>query len=148
MKKALFMICCMLFSINLLGQILKPVTWSYAAKKLNDKEAIVFIKAVVDKGWHIYSVNQKDRGPVKTSFLFTSSNQYTLIGKIIEPKPVTKFEPSFGINVNYFERTVIFKQRIKLYQKETTIRGKINFMVCNNEKCLPPEDVEFSVRIK
>ena len=149
MKKLLLIVCSLLFSFNLLGQILKPVKWSYATKKLTNKEAVVFIKATIDGGWHIYSVYQKAGGPIKTAITFLHSKQYVLFGKIIEPNPVISFEPSFGINVSYFEKSVIFQQKIKLKTKgEATIKGNINFMVCNSEKCLPPEDVMFVIPVK
>jgi len=148
MRKTSLLIGFALFSINLFGQILAPVKWSYAAKGLNQKEAIVFIKATIDNGWHIYSVNQKEGGPVKTSFLFATSTEYSLIGTITEPRPITKFEQAFGINVNYFEKAVVFRQKIRLRERATAVKGKVNFMVCNDEKCLPPDDVEFSIPLK
>jgi len=148
MKKIYLLIGYLLFGANLFGQILTPVKWSYAAKVLNDKEAIVFIKATIDDGWHIYSVNQKKGGPVKTSFQFSPSNRYDLIGKISEPAPFTKFEPAFGINVSYFEKSVIFSQKIQLTKHGVVVKGKVNFMVCNDEKCLPPQDVAFSIPLK
>jgi len=148
MKKIFLLIGFISFSANLLGQILTPVKWSYAAKRLNKKEAVVFIKASINEGWHIYSVNQKDGGPVKTSFLFSPSTGYNLIGKIIEPRPITKFEKAFGVSVSYFEQSVVFRQKIKLLKAGTLVKGKVNFMICNDEKCLPPEDVSFNIPLK
>jgi len=146
MKKISLSICCILFGANLFAQILAPVKWSYAAKKLKEKkEAVLFFKATIGDGWHIYSVNQKEGGPVRTSFVFPPSTRYRLVGKITEPRPVTKFEQAFAINVNYFERSVVFRQKILLRKGGTPVKGKVHFMVCNDEKCLPPQDVEFNI---
>jgi hypothetical protein len=147
MKTLVFFSICIFSSANLFSQILAPIRWSYGAKKLNSIEAVVFIKATVDDGWHIYSINQMVRGPVKTSFTFEPSESYTLTGQISEPEPKSRFEKSFGINVLYFEKSVVFQQKIKLKTRTTLIKGKANFMVCNDQKCLPPEDVEFSIPI-
>ena len=130
------------------AQILKPVKWAYAAKKINKNEAMILIKATIDNGWHIYSQNVADGGPVATSFSFTPSKAYTLVGKTIEPKPVTKFEKTFDMNVSYFEKTVVFQQKVKLNGSGATVKGKLEYMVCDDHQCLPPEELEFSVAVK
>lgn len=130
------------------SQILEPVKWQFGAKKINDKEAVVFMKAVIDKGWHIYSLNVADGGPIKTSFSFSPSNEFSLIGKPIEPKPKTKYEEVFGMDVAYFNTEVVFQQKIKLNKGQTTVRGVVEFMACDAEQCLPPDEVPFAIAIK
>lgn len=131
------------------AQIENPVQWSYAAKKVNAKEAILYLKADIDARWHLYSQNVKPGGPVKTSITFTPSKSYTKLGATAEPKPITKFEKVFGMNVSYFESGVIFQQRVKLNGKlPISVKGKVEYMVCNDEQCLPPSEVEFSVVVK
>ncbi|MDF3077196.1 MAG: sugar transporter [Sphingobacteriaceae bacterium] len=148
MKKFSLMIIALLLAGSSFAQILKPVKWSYAAKRTSATEAVVFIKATIDKGWHIYSQNTGD-GPVATSFTFAPSKSYTLVGKASEPKPITKFEKSFGSNVSYFEDVVIFQQKVKLKSAAaTSVKGSLEFMVCNESKCLPPDEVEFTIPIK
>jgi hypothetical protein len=131
-----------------LAQILHPVHWSYAAKKISKTEAVIFIKATIDEGWHIYSVKQKDGGPKKTSFSFTPSKFFTLIDSVSEPTPITKYEKVFSMDVHYFEKAVIFRQKIRMKTDQAKVRGKIDFMTCNDEKCLPPDEVEFQIPIK
>jgi hypothetical protein len=133
---------------SLYAQILTPVKWSYAAKRTGPKAATVFIKATIDEGWHIYSAYQKEGGPVKTSFTFEPSKDYSLVGGISEPQPVTKFEKTFAMNVSYFGREVVFSQKVRLKTAFPVIKGSLNFMVCNDQKCLPPEDVAFMVPVK
>jgi len=138
----------MLLSINAFSQILKPVTWSYAAKKTSPTEATLYIKATIDKGWHIYSQNVGEGGPVKTAFTFPSNKTYAIVGKTIEPKPVKKFETTFKMDVSYFENSVIFQQKVKFKGKTTVINGTVEFMVCDDKQCLPPEEVAFSIPVK
>ena len=146
MKKLFFLMITFVISAGAYAQIETPVKWSYAAKKLNDKEAVVLIKATIEDGWHIYSQTVKDGGPIKTSFTFTPSTEYTLVGTTNEPTPVTKYEKSFSMNVSYFERSVIFQQKIKLKPgKNPVIKGQLEYMTCNDKKCLPPEDIDFSI---
>ena len=146
MKKILFAVSAILLSIGAKAQIEAPVKWSYAAKKVSNTEAVVFLKATINDGWHIYSLNVKDGGPIKTSFKFTASKEYSAIGVPAEPTPVTKFEKAFNMNVSYFEKSVVFQQKIKLKSaKASVVKGQLEYMTCNDKKCLPPEDLDFSI---
>lgn len=131
------------------AQILHPVKWSYAAKKGKDGTAVLMLKATIDPGWHIYSLHVKEGGPVKTSFVFEKNPGYQLLGTISEPKPISRFEETFGMDVAFFEKEVIFSQKVKLLKKTpVTAKGTLTFMVCNDKQCLPPEDVPFSIVVK
>lgn len=130
------------------AQILTPVRWSYAAKKINAKEAVIFLKADMDAGWHIYSQFIKEGGPVKTTVKFQPSPDFSLKGETVEPKAITQMEKVFGMEVSYFEKSVIFQQKIMLKKGQTTVRGSVGYMTCNDQKCLPPTTEEFSVVIK
>jgi len=81
-------------------------------------------------------------------FYFTASKDYTLVGKPTEPAPISKYEPSFKMDVTYFEKTVTFQQKIKLKTAgATVVKGSLEYMTCNDHKCLPPDDVDFTIPI-
>ncbi|RWY52252.1 protein-disulfide reductase DsbD N-terminal domain-containing protein [Mucilaginibacter gilvus] len=146
MKKLFLMVAALVLTAAAHAQIETPVKWSYAAKKVSATEAVVYLKATIQKDWHIYSQTVKEGGPVKTSFTFTKSKDYAPIGKTVEPKPISKYEKVFSMNVGYFENSVVFSQKIKLKSaKATAVTGKLEFMVCNDAKCLPPDEVAFSI---
>ena len=146
MKKLLLVVIVLGISIGAYAQIETPVKWSYAAKKISSTEAVVFLKATIDDKWHIYSQNVKDGGPIKTSFKFSPSKEYSLVGQTTEPTPLTKYESAFSMNVSYFEKSVIFQQKIKLKSPNASVvKGQLEYMTCNDKKCLPPEDVDFSI---
>ena len=148
MKKLLAIGALLLMSVGVFAQIEHPVTWAYAAKKTSPTEATLFIKATIQPGWHIYSLNVKEGGPIKTSFTFAKSKDYILIGKAVEPKAISKYEDVFKMNVSYFEKEVIFQQKIKLKSaKATTVTGGLEYMTCDNKRCLPPEDVNFTIPV-
>ena len=149
MKKALSTLAiCLLSVIIAQGQIFKPVKWSYAAKKTGANTAVVFFKATIDEGWHIYGLNIADGGPVKTSFTFTPSAQFSLDGPVVQPTPITRFEKSFNMNVSFFEKEVIFKQKIKLKAGQPVVKGHLEYMTCNDQRCLPPEQIDFAIPVK
>lgn len=148
--KKITLLLALLFTtaMGAFAQIENPVTWSYAAKKINSTEAVVFLKATMEDGWHIYSQHVKPGGPIKTSVTFSPSKEFNKVGATIEPKPISKFEKVFDMNVSYFENQVIFQQKVKLTKGTAVVKGKVEFMACNDRKCLPPDEVSFSVQVK
>jgi DsbC/DsbD-like thiol-disulfide interchange protein len=147
MKTIFALTAGLLLSLSASSQILKPVKWSYAAKKTSATEATVLIKATMGDGWHIYAQDLPEGGPLKTTFAFTSDKSFSLKGKVAEPKPLTKFEKVFGTNVNYFEKEVVFQQKIKLTGAETLVKGTVEFMICSDKQCLPPQTIDFTIPV-
>ncbi|WP_025146515.1 protein-disulfide reductase DsbD domain-containing protein [Pedobacter jeongneungensis] len=139
-----------LLSTSASAQIFKPVKWSYASKRTGKNEAILFIRAVIDQGWHIYSQDMTaGSGPVKTSFQFVADKLYKLDGKVSEPQSKKVFDPNFNMVLEFLEGSVTFQQKIKLSSgTPTKVSGSVHFMVCDEERCLPPEDVKFSILVK
>jgi DsbC/DsbD-like thiol-disulfide interchange protein len=148
MKKLILFAAGLLLTLSASSQILKPVKWSYAAKKTSKTQVTLYLKATIDNGWHIYSQNIAEGGPVKTSFTFTPSKTYTLVGETIEPKAIVKFEKSFNMKVSYFEKSVVFQQKVRLTGSKVNVKGTIEYMVCDDSQCLPPETVTFSITVK
>ena len=132
-----------------LAQIEKPVTWQFAAQPGAAGEATLTFTAAIAGDWHIYSQFIEEGGPEPTSFTFTPSPDYELVGKVAEsPAPVKTFDKTFNMNIAYFQKRVVFSQRIRLKVPQTTVKGHLTFMVCNDEKCLPPTDEDFAIEVK
>lgn len=157
MKKFSLLIVAVLITVTAaVAQIQNPVKWGVGAKKTEQKdkkestEAVIFIKATIANGWHIYGLNVPSGGPISTSFTFTPSNDYELIGEVVPAvKPKTKYEEVFKMNVPYFSNEIVFQQRIKLKTtKAFAVKGSVEFMACDVKQCLPPDDYAFSVTIK
>lgn len=149
MNKLVMFLLAMTLGLSAKAQLEQPVTWSYAAKKINQKEAILYLKATVDPGWHLYSQHIKAGGPVPTSFSFIPSKLYAKNGVVQEPKAIVKEEKVFNMSVGYFENSAVFQQKIKLTgNKPFTVKGKIEYMVCNDAQCLPPAEVDFNIPVK
>jgi len=147
MKKILFILCFVWVAISAKAQIERPVHWSFFSEKINDQEAFLLLKANIDPGWHVYSQLIREGGPIATSFKFDLSPDFQLAGKLLEsPKALSGFDKNFNMEISWHEKEVIFKQRVKLMQP-TTITGSLEFMVCNDHKCLPPTEEEFSIPV-
>src|SRR3546814_20388903 len=115
MKKGILFCLILLSGFGANAQIFDPVSWKYSARPAVTDEAVVSIKAVIEQGWHVYSQHIGEGGPIPTSFKFTPSEDYELIGKVEEKSKVEKLmDPNFGIEVAYFSNEEIFEQRIRL----------------------------------
>ncbi|RKO70995.1 sugar transporter [Sphingobacterium puteale] len=149
MKKLVLLVTAVIFMITgAFAQIHKPVKWTVASKKLNSKEAVVYVKATIQNGWHIYSQNVKDGGPIPTSFTFANATDYVLAGKTAEPKPKVKHEEVFKMDVGYFTNEVIFQQKVTLKKGTATVKGSVEWQACDASQCLPPDEYAFAVTIK
>lgn len=149
MKKITLILSLVFFSaLGAFAQLENPVSWSYFAKKTSKKEAIVYIKATIEDNWHLYSQNIKPGGPNKTVFTFPKSKDYILVGTTAEPKPISKYERVFKMDVGYFAEQVVFQQKIKLNKPSVIVKASVNFQVCDDKSCLPPTDVTFSIPIR
>ncbi|AMR27890.1 disulfide bond formation protein DsbD [Hymenobacter psoromatis] len=132
------------------AQIERPVTWKFAASPADKSgESTLTFSATIAGNWHIYSQFIEEGGPEPTSFKFVPSPDYELVGKVTEsPEPVKAFEKAFNMNIAYFPKRAVFSQKIRLKAPQATVKGTLTFMVCNDEKCLPPDDLDFSLDVK
>lgn len=147
MKKLLIFLGLCWITISASAQIDNPVHWSFSAEKISDTETDLKLTASIDAGWHIYALNDPGEGLIPTSFKFNSSKDYSLIGKTVEPKPETAFDKNLKMQISWHSGKVVFTQKIKLNSPATTISGVLEFIVCNDFKCLPPEEIEFKIPV-
>lgn len=127
------------------AQIFDPVKWNYSTKKISDCEYQLIFKAKIDGNWHMYGQKAYDDGPVSTSFHFTESPDYSLVGKTKEGKLIKKLDSQFGVELEFFEHEAVFTQNIKVKAPKTVeVKGNVEFMVCNDRQCLPPKTLDFS----
>lgn len=147
MKKSfLMMVCCLVMAIATNAQNI--VSWKFTATKTGKNEAILTFTATIDPTWHLYSMQQGEGGPVPTSFMFEPSSSYELIGEVVEPQPTKEINTLFMMEVGYFETTATFTQKVKLKGKKVEIKGRVNFMACNDMQCIPPIATPFTIGIK
>ncbi|MES2630018.1 MAG: protein-disulfide reductase DsbD domain-containing protein [Bacteroidota bacterium] len=126
-----------------------PVQWTFTSKDLGNNTYEIQASAAIQKGWHLYGMDlgkeAEMAGPVQTSFKFPKTEGIEWIGKVKEPKPIEKYDPNFMMKIRFHENKVVFTQQLTKSGNATLVKGTVNFMVCNDEKCLPPVDVDFTV---
>ena len=144
MKKLLFPFVLLLFAVAMQAQIQDPVKFNSELKILAADEAEVVFTAAIDKGWHVYSTDLGDGGPISATFNVEKIFGAEVVGKL---KPVGKeistFDKLFEMKVRYFENTAQFVQKLKLTGGAYQIEGYLEYGACNDENCLPPTQVPF-----
>ncbi len=145
----LFSLLIAFTSTSVKAQIHDPVKWKTSVEKVSDTEYYLVITASIETGWHLYSQNVPEGGPIPTSFTFMESKkEYELVGKTTEGKGHEVHDPVFEMDIKYFGNKAVFKQRIKAITKNNfTITGALEFMVCDDTNCLPPTEVDYSFDI-
>ena len=115
------------------------------SEKISDTEYNLVSTANIDKGWHLYSQNVPEDGPIATTFTFEKNDNFEFAGIVTEEKGKTIDDPVFGMRIKFFEDKAEFKQRIKILNEELSIvKGEVEFMVCDDARCLPPSYVDLS----
>ena len=126
------------------AQIKDPVKFKTELTALSDTEAEVVFTATMDKGWHVYSTDLGDGGPISATFNIDNKSGVELVGKL---KPVGKevatFDKLFEMKVRYFENTAKFVQKVKFTGGAYAIEGYLEYGACDDESCLPPTQVPF-----
>ena len=138
-------ICLLLIAVVAQAQIQEPVKFKSELKTLVAGEAEIVFTATIDKGWHVYSTDLGEGGPISATFNVEKISGATVVGKL-QPKgkEIASYDKLFEMNVRYFESTAQFVQKLKLTGGDYKIEGFLEFGACNDENCLPPTQVEFN----
>lgn len=144
MKKSIFSILLLLLAVVAQAQIHEPVKFKSELKTLSVGEAEVVFTGTIEKGWHVYSTDLGDGGPISATFNAEKLSGAELVGKL-KPvgKEVSSFDKLFEMKVRYFENTAQFVQKLKLTGGAYQIEGYLEYGACNDENCLPPTQVPF-----
>ena len=144
MKRLYLTMLALLLMVAAQAQMADPVHFSSELKMLKGNEAEILFKATIDPGWHVYSTDLGDSGPIEATFTVEKMTGAELVGKL-KPvgKEIKKFDAMFGMELRFFENAATFSQKIRFTQSQYDIDGYLEFGACNDESCLPPTQVIF-----
>ncbi|WMI64181.1 protein-disulfide reductase DsbD family protein [Aestuariibaculum sp. YM273] len=147
--KKVFLFFALLAAFVGQAQILEPVKWSTSVNKISATEYELVATATIDAGWHLYSQNVPEDGPIPTSFAFEGNTNYLKKGNTAEGEGHTIQDPIFEMEITYFEKKADFKQRIRVKGRTPfEVKGTVEFMVCDDSRCLPPTEVDLVFNVK
>ncbi|MCD4773277.1 MAG: thioredoxin family protein [Bacteroidales bacterium] len=146
LSKAIIAVLIILFSVSGFSQILEPVKWGFSKTKISENEYELVFAAEIENKWHLYS-QDIPMSPPATVFTFEETEGFELIGKVTETESIEEYDPNFEMTLKYFAHEAVFKQKVKLLTySPVTIKGYLEFMCCDDTKCLPPTDVDFEFK--
>lgn len=144
-----FILILLLFSFTAgFSQVYEPVKWTTSVEKISNLEYKLISVAKIEEGWHLYSQHIPEDGPIPTTFKYdTEANAIDIIGETTEEDGYTTDDPVFEMKIKYFENTAKFVQIVKLPKPTTIINATVEFMVCDDTRCLPPTEITLAFEI-
>lgn len=137
-----------LMSLLSFSQIYDPVEWSFSYEKAGDKKYDLIFTATIEAKSHLYSMHLPEGGPIPTSFTFAESDDFELIGETREMNEgEIVFDQAFEMEIKYFSNEAEFRQTINSEIDNFTVKGYVTYMACDDERCSPPQDTEFSITV-
>jgi thiol:disulfide interchange protein len=126
-----------------------PVKWAFEAKDAGGGQADLVFTATIDDGWYTYSqFLEISDGPLPTTFTYKEGSNYQLVGKAVESgDKTTAYDKVFEAKLSKFKHKAIFTQRVKVIDSSKPVTGYLEFMVCNDEMCMPPKTQDFSFKL-
>ncbi|MFV0392022.1 MAG: cytochrome c biogenesis protein CcdA [Paludibacteraceae bacterium] len=146
-SKFLILFSFILLTFGAQSQIFEPVSWTIEKKVTGKNTADIIVKATLDKGWHLYGLNIPPDGPRPTKITFTALENAKKEGGIqAKSKLIEAFDPNFNMTLNWYANEAIFIQKVSGTDPNSIYaKVAVNFMVCDDERCLPPSEEELEV---
>ncbi|MEL4308608.1 protein-disulfide reductase DsbD domain-containing protein [Joostella sp. CR20] len=147
--KKLILLACFFVGVSASAQIYDPVSWETSVEKVSDNEYVLVATATIEEGWHLYSQNVPEGGPIATTFGFEEIYGMEMEGETAEGEGHQVYDKVFEMDIKYFEDKATFKQKIKLTKAHgSVVNGTVEFMVCNDANCLPPKEEALVFKLK
>jgi len=132
-------------AVSVQAQMADPVHFTSKLVELQGDEAEIVFAATIDPGWHVYSTELGQDGPVEATFTAVKTDGVQLVGKLQPRGNVVKhFDQMFGMELRYFENKAVFVQKIRFTKSQYAIDCFLEYGACNDEMCMPPTQVPFT----
>ena len=142
MYRILISLLAVIFSISVRGQMMDPVHFTSQLKMLEGADAEIIFSATIDEGWHVYSTDLGNDGPVSATFHAVKMDGVETVGKLKPRGNVTKqFDKMFDMELRFFEHKATFVQKVRFTKPQYTIDCFLEYGACNDEMCMPPSEV-------
>lgn len=148
-RKILSIVLLLFFALQMQAQTLEPITWETSVENNSDTEATLRFAAKIQKGWHLYGFDLPEDGPNATSITLDLPEGVVAEGDFVaDHAPVEQFDPVFSLKLSWWENDVVFTRNLKISDgKSHEISGKIFFQGCNDQTCISPQKIPFTLKI-
>ncbi|MBQ5407469.1 MAG: thioredoxin family protein [Prevotella sp.] len=147
MKKIISSTILFLIALSTMAQMMDPVHFTSQLKQLKEGEAELVFSATIDPGWHVYSTNLGNDGPISASFNTVKMEGAEPVGKLqARGSEIKKYDKLFDMELRYFEKAVTFVQKIRFTKPQYDIDCYVEYGACNDEACLPPSEASLKAK--
>lgn len=127
------------------AQMADPVKFSAQLKTNGTADGEIVFSGKIANGWHVYSTDLGEDGPIQATFHVDKKDGVELVGKLTpKGREISQMDPMFEMKLRYFEHSVQFVQKVKFTKPKYSIKCYLEFGACNDQMCMPPTQVNFS----
>ena len=149
MRRLITTIAILTFVLGISAQISNPVHFSAQLKTGSGADAEIIFTAKIDAGWHVYSTELGNNGPISATFNAVKMDGVETIGKLqARGKEIKQFDKLFEMELRYFEQAATFVQKVKFTKPDYDIDCYLEYGACNDQACLPPSEAAFKQKGK
>ncbi len=127
----------------------QQVKWSAEAEQQADGAYRVVVTADIERGWHMYDLGPYESGPNPTVITVTAEDA-DIEGTVEALTAAHRyFDELYGCEIGTYEGRAQFAQTVRLAEGSdgATVTVSAEWMVCNDESCMPPDDTTLTVTI-
>ena len=142
MKKVVMTLWTLMVVLGMHAQMVDPVHFTSELKMGEGAEAEIIFHATIDNGWHVYSTEIGEDGPIEATFNVEKMEGAELVGKLTpKGKVIKKMDKLFNMELKYFEKEATFVQKIRFTKPQYDIDCYLEYGACSDASCLPPSEI-------
>ena len=142
MKKVMMILWTLMVVLGMHAQMVDPVHFTSELKMGEGTEAEIIFHATIDNGWHVYSTEIGEDGPIEATFNVEKMEGAELVGKLTPVgKVIKKMDKLFNMELKYFEKEATFVQKIRFTKPQYDIDCYLEYGACSDASCLPPSEI-------
>ncbi len=134
----------------------EPVKWSIKAIPPDiplkpGAQFMLELTAGIENGWHLYSLEQEEGGPLPTRIVIPADQPFVSGGAIESAEPKSEMDPNFNLMTHYYEEQAVFSVPVEVGVNapagKSEVRINVTFQTCSDKLCLPPKTVKLGVGV-
>ncbi|WP_298034426.1 cytochrome c biogenesis protein CcdA [uncultured Alistipes sp.] len=126
----------------------QSVNWKSSVEHLEGDAYRIILEASIPAPYHMYDMGPYEGGPNATTITFTPGEGVTLEGGVEQlSTPERHYDKTFEMEIGTFAGKARFAQKVKLTAAKAAVTAELEWMICDDTSCMPPEDTQMTVEL-
>lgn len=127
----------------------QQATWTHRVEPQGGDAYRIVLEAQIPARYHMYDMGPYEAdGPTATAIVLTPGEGVTLEGGVeLLTKPHRYHDEIFDMEIGTLEETAVFVQNVRLTGTQGTVEAAIEWMLCDDRSCTPPDERQMTIRI-